>query len=82
MWDKLKKIIVLYLVILSNCAVQADICSDDHPEQIVIALEPEAAAIWCRNLRFTMPMDHSNIMNNEKNFKGIQSFIHPSSSIQ
>lgn len=31
---------------------QAGICSKDNPDALIIALEPEAAAVWCKNLRF------------------------------
>ena len=32
---------------------QAGLASPDHPEQLVIALEPEAASIYCRRLRMS-----------------------------
>ena len=32
---------------------QAGLASADHPEQLVIALEPEAASIYCRRLRMS-----------------------------
>ena len=32
---------------------QADIASADQPSQLVIALEPEAASVYCRKLKMT-----------------------------
>lgn len=44
--DWIKWYDVLYYLVL-----QAGVASPDHPEQLVIALEPEAASIYCRRLR-------------------------------
>ena len=32
---------------------QAGLASPDHPDQLVISLEPEAASIYCRRLRMS-----------------------------
>lgn len=36
---------------MRQAAYHAEMASDDQPEQLLIALEPEAASIYCRKLR-------------------------------
>lgn len=41
------------------CVLQAGLVSTDCPEQLLIALEPEAASIYCRKLRLHQVIDLS-----------------------
>lgn len=43
----------------SLCVLQAGLVSPDCPEQLLIALEPEAASIYCRKLRLHQVIDLS-----------------------
>uniref|UniRef100_A0A1B6GZM7 Heat shock 70 kDa protein 12A n=1 Tax=Cuerna arida TaxID=1464854 RepID=A0A1B6GZM7_9HEMI len=38
--------------LIREAVYKAEMCSRDNPEALIIALEPEAAAVWCKNLRF------------------------------
>lgn len=40
-----------------RACVQAALVSRDSPEQLIIALEPEAASIYCRKLRLHQMLD-------------------------
>lgn len=55
-------ILVLYvcvwdIVILSCGSLQAALASREDPDQLIIALEPEAASIYCRKLRLHQMVD-------------------------
>lgn len=41
--------------------VKATLVSRDSPEQLIIALEPEAASIYCRKLRLHQMLDLGSI---------------------
>lgn len=43
----------------SLCVHQAGLISPECPEQLLIALEPEAASIYCRKLRLHQVIDLS-----------------------
>nr|DBA14760.1 TPA: hypothetical protein GDO54_004052 [Pyxicephalus adspersus] len=45
---------------MRQAAYKAGLASPDTPEQLIIALEPEAASIYCRKLRLHQMIDLSN----------------------
>ncbi|XP_039282119.1 heat shock 70 kDa protein 12A isoform X2 [Nilaparvata lugens] len=47
-----------------EAAYMAGMFESHHPEQLLIALEPEAAAIWCRNLRTSLIQDDQSNCDN------------------
>ncbi|RZF44958.1 hypothetical protein LSTR_LSTR001919 [Laodelphax striatellus] len=47
-----------------EAAYMAGMFESHHPEQLLIALEPEAAAIWCRNLRTSLIEDANSNCDN------------------
>jgi len=42
---------MLLLLLMMMMTLQAGMTTDDHPERLMIALEPEAASIYVRKLR-------------------------------
>lgn len=52
-WSRVHVLPVLYFLKLSLFMPQAGISSQQFPEQLVIALEPEAASIYIRKLRMS-----------------------------
>jgi len=49
----------MFLFLCLSCPPQAGLVSPDCPEQLLIALEPEAASIYCRKLRLHQVIDLS-----------------------
>ena len=52
----------MYLLLMFQ---QAGLCEPEKPEGLLIALEPEAASIWCRKLRLNQLVPERNIDNLE-----------------
>ncbi|KAL1122992.1 hypothetical protein AAG570_003316 [Ranatra chinensis] len=51
-----------------EAAYMADICSSQSPERLLIALEPEAASICCRNLHFNQITQNVNNRNDNGSY--------------
>ena len=57
-------VLILLFCFFLSCLLQAGIVSKDAPDQLLIALEPEAASIYCREMKmreFTSEKGDANI---------------------
>lgn len=49
----------IFLIFMIFLSLQAGLATSESPEQLLIALEPEAASIYCRKLRLHQVIDLS-----------------------